>query len=209
MTPKFINITKEPLPLLYDRHTEGYGVPIYTHKFYGTRKLQVALERVRDDLGLIGWLPFIEAFLSGGTQVDKGGPDNAHRLGNAVDFDGVLLKENPLNPWTDNIPKTSMYSAVKPSVMHLTPKTKTRFACILSRHFPVVLGDYYDEKHEDHLHAALSKKYKLVWRGSKSQLGLINAVRAAWGIDFEYPRYNGSWLEFLYMMTFSPLEEKK
>lgn len=183
-----INLSNDPFKLLYDRSKKGYGVPVEGHKFMGTDELAIALREVKRNLERMGWLPFIEGFLSGGTQVDKGSKTNAHRLGIAIDFDGVILKPNPLDEYSSLLILT--YGSDVPSWtiednFHekynwdlLTIKSKTRFACLLSLTFGVVLGDFYDKHHQDHLHCDLSKKPG--WRGMESQVGLLQATLNAW-----------------------------
>lgn len=182
--PEFIDCTNAILgvPLLYDRTSKGYGVPIEGHKFMGTKKLYSALAGLGRDLEKIGWLPNIHAFLSAGTQVNKGKPTNAHRLGIAVDFDGFLrVHLDPATPF----PGLYMYAG-----RDLLAKTRTRFACLCSLHFGVVLGDFYDPDHQDHIHADLSERVR--WRNSRSQTGLLQAVINAWfGADLAVDRVYG------------------
>lgn len=178
---KFIDCTNAILgvPLLYDRTSRGYGVSITGHVFNGTRELYTALAALGRDLEKIGWLSRILAFLSAGTQVSKGSSRNAHRLGKAVDFDGFIMR--------DDIASIYMYEKGRRGLLN---KTRTRFACLCSLHFGVVLGDFYDSKHKDHIHADLSKKVE--WRNSESQIGLLQATCNAWfGADLVVDRVFG------------------
>jgi len=174
-------------PILYDRMPDkGYGVPVEGHHFYGTVELETALESLAVDLLTIGWLPHIEAFLSAGFQVNKGSVTNAHRRGIAWDWDGVTLIDNPLN----EIPAFKQVKVYKYAmhkildhvngceISRMTHRSRTQAACLCSRHFGVVLGDFYDKAHGDHLHCDLSKL--VAWRGSTSQIGLVQATLNAW-----------------------------
>lgn len=193
------------VPLVYDRQTQ-YGVPWMPDeplKFWGSAALQTALMEVSADLAQIGWLPHIEAFLTAGTYVKKGGQ---HELGNAIDFDGVMLKPNPILPGIQVT--TYVYKYDGSYYGSLSRKTATRFACLLSRRFGVVLTETYNKAHRDHIHADLSKP--VGWRGSKSQKCLIEEVHKAWNPNpgkapwaFDINN-NKRWLDFLNDMTFNP-----
>lgn len=174
-------------PILYDRTKKGYGIPVKGHRFYGMPELETALESLAVDLLTIGWLPHIEAFLSAGFQVSKGSAKNAHRLGIAWDWDGIVLVTHPflvaaamkqVFVYRDEVGTVNIDTLHGFDVKPLNQKAKTRAACLCSRHFGVVLGDFYDKHHEDHLHCDLSKP--VGWRGSKSQIGLVQATLNAW-----------------------------
>ena len=187
-------------PILYDRMPDkGYGVPVEGHHFYGTAELKIALESLAVDLLTIGWLPHIEAFLSAGFQVNKGSATNAHRLGIAWDWDGIIMACGPFTeiPWdavrvySDRFRRDGgCIHKAGYTIYSLLPKNKTRAACLCSRHFGVVLGDFYDSAHEDHLHCDLSKPVK--FRDSESQIGLVQASGNAWcGCDLKVDRVLG------------------
>jgi len=220
------------VPLVYDRGPEGYGVPVYgpERRFYGAPELDKTLQAVGADLETTGWRPYIESILTGGVYVNKPGP---HGKGIAIDFDGVVL-ESDLHPNYDEF-IIAMYKSSLPveeinshcERISLPRKIATRFANLLSLHFGLVLTEGYNKRHEDHIHADLTEP--VMWRGSKSQVVLLqetlnawygtglkvdgvlgDKTRFAWGDEFyEYPNIGEEkerWFAWLKAVAFNPPE---
>lgn len=180
--PPIPNLTDctEALSLVYDRGPDGYGVPVPGSRFPGTQLLLHALLATQQDLRQIGWWDYIKSVLTAGLWVDKKG---AHGKGIAWDFDGVVLKQNPLVEGrlfqVAMMYKEALDIGTKNSLCYipLSDRIKTRLACLLSLRFGVVLTAGYQSKdgkyhHEDHIHADLSRTVK--WRsGSRSQVVLV------------------------------------
>lgn len=220
----------DTLRLVYDRGPNGYGVPVPGVRFRGTSKLLHALLAVQQDLRQIGWWDYIENFLTAGLYVDKPG---AHGKGIAWDFDGVVVKGNPMlwsgKPWVDVLVYKSGCNFMSfrdegtMSFHSLCPRIKTRFACLLSLRFGVVLTAGYNKAHEDHIHADLS--LPVAWRsGSRTQVVCLQETLNAWfdaelvvdgimgdktkeawwwhyGVDKPDPE---RWLDWLKMIAFNP-----
>jgi hypothetical protein len=158
------------VPLWYDRSTL-YGVPHPTKlRFKGTGELRKALELLGKDLKKIGWLDYIEKMLTAGVYVNKPG---THKEGIAVDFDGAVVRRSPSGASES---KVYVYKAGRSD--SLARVTATRLACLIARHFGVVLTAGYNRAHEDHIHADLSRPVK--WYGSVSQVILVQETLNAW-----------------------------
>ena len=225
----------DTLRLVYDRGKGGYGVPVPGVRFKDTSKLSDALTAIRRDLEQIGWWDYIESVLTAGLWVDKKG---AHGDGEAWDFDGVVLRPNPLV----NDQKILVYRAgvsrwgFKNSnyeIQSLPDRIKTRIACLLSLRFGVVLTAGYKSKdgkyhHEDHIHCDLSRTVK--WRGSRSQVVCLQETLNAWFnaglvvdgvlgrktwdrwkkvIPLKLGLEETAWLDWLKMIAFDPPKDVK
>ncbi len=174
----------DTLRLVYDRGKDGYGVPVPGVRFKGTSKLQDALTAIRHDLEQMEWWQYIESVLTAGLYVDKPG---AHGDGNAWDFDGVVLKPNPLCDF-GSAPLTLVYSSdwykgrtfdYEPRIYTLSDRIRTRLACLFSLRFPIVLTAGYNAAHEDHMHLSIAGE--VGWRGSRSQVVCLQETLSAWG----------------------------
>jgi len=173
------------VPLMYDRSDAGYGVPVEGVRFKGTQKLYDALEGVGRDLKQIGWWEYIESVLTAGLYVKKPG---GHGDGTDIDIDGVVLKPNPLEPdqtiriLTYKSADTDFYwNESMKAWFHrgfLPDRIKTRLACLFSLRFPIVLTAGYNAAHEDHIHMSIAGE--VGWRGSRSQVVLVQETLNAW-----------------------------
>ena len=134
------------VPLVYDRADGKYGLPVEGSSFKGTRELQEGLYRLRGEFAHInGWMS-AHSILCGGTYPGRG--TGAHAIGEAIDLDGIVI----------NIPEPYVmtYGESEYADSKMLQPLKTLIACACRRVFPLVLGDYYNKEHWDHLHVALS-----------------------------------------------------
>ena len=196
----------DQFPLHYDRSDLGYGVPseIY-HKFKSQKKLRTCLAVLKEIMSNVGWMPHIENILTAGTYVPRpqrhSSKTSPHAYGNAIDFDSILLKPNPLSGengvYTYGNPRLK-YGINKegwPLVVRgrLNARIRTRFACMLyEAGFTTVITSGYNKLHEDHIHADTNDKVQLAnnewveygrppgWEGRDSQVVHLQEALNAW-----------------------------